>query len=100
MQHETIAKDTVVAENELVYSRVLNFVYALFFRNLKILKRQGTKRHQTQLKPMFHAIHVMIVILESPRDPGEVATDGHINMFLSCCHQYSQTYYDIKKSFF
>ena len=29
----------------------------------------------------------------SPKDPGSVEIDGHVKVFLSCCHRFSRSYY-------
>ena len=89
-----LPKTQWLAENELGYARVMPFICGLFFHNLELPKRTCTRPATvTVVKQMFHSLHVMVCILMSPRDPGPTEIDGHVKVFLSCCHRFARSYY-------
>lgn len=83
-----------LAENELGLSRVLPFVYGLFFMNIKLPERNTSSNTIAAIRQMVQSLHVLISILMSPRDPSPDEIDEHVKLFLSCCHRYSRSYYD------
>ena len=91
---KTLPKTQWQAENELGLARIIPFVYALFFLNLNLPERNNTsEKTEHAIQQMIHAMHVMICVLMSPRDPSADEVDEHVKMFLSCCHCFSRSYY-------
>jgi len=84
-----------LAENELAFSRIIPFVYGLFFMNLELPKGTHTSiQSQHAIQQMIHSMHVMICILMSPQDPAAEEIEEHVKVFLSCCHHFSRSYYN------
>ena len=46
------------------------------------------------MRQMLIALHVMVALLMSPKDPIVDVTDRHIKIFLSCCQRFNSLYYD------
>ena len=73
---------------------MLPFIYGMLSHNLELPARRGTRLATIlAIKQMFHSLHVVICILMSPRDLGEMEIDGHVKVFLSCCHRFARSYY-------
>ena len=88
-----------LAENEVGLARILPFVYGLFFRNINLPESSFTsKASEVAIMQMFQSIHVLISNLMSPRNVAAPQIDGHIKLFLSCCHRYCRVYFahDVK----
>ena len=91
-----LPKKQWLAEDELGFSRIIPFIYSQFFLNLPLPESTNTSKDSLKcLQQMIHALNVMICMLMSPRDPTPSVIDRHIKIFLSCCHRFAVSYYDI-----
>ena len=84
-----------LAENELALARIIPFIYGLFFLNLDLPVSSNTSESsKIAVQQMFHAMHVMICVLMSPRDANADEVDEHVKFFLSCCDRFAKCYYN------
>ena len=83
------------AEDELGFSRIQQFVYAVFFTNVFSLPINSNTNEESimALKMIINALSVMVHGLMTPRDTSTYFIDRHVKVFLSCCHRFCQAYY-------
>ena len=92
---KTFPKTQWLAEDELGFTRIIPFIYGQFFVNESIPSKCNTTQESwLYLQRVVSMLHVMVCMLMSPRDPNVSIIDRHVKIFLSCCHQYSTSYYD------
>lgn len=92
---KTLPKTLWLAEDELGFSRILLFAYGQFFLNIKLRESSNiSKGTLLSMRQMLIALHVMVALLMSPKDPIVDVTDRHIKIFLSCCQRFNSLYYD------
>ena len=49
---------------------------------------------------MFRSLHVMVCILMSLHNPEQIEIEEHVKICLSCCHQFSRSYFAVDKILF
>ena len=90
-----LPKTQWLAEDELGFSRIMLFVYGQFFLNVKLsASTNTTKGALLSMRQMLISLQVMVALLMSPEDPDVDLIDRHIKIFLSCCHRFTQLFYD------
>ena len=95
---KTLPKTQWLAEDELGFSRILTFAYGQFFLNIKLKETTNiTQGALLSMRQMLIALNVMVALLMSPTDPNVDVIDGHIKVFLSCCHRFTMLYFDGSK---
>jgi hypothetical protein len=91
---KNLPKTQWLAEDELGFSRIACFIYGQFFLNVTLRDATNTTPLTRKLlRQMIVAMHVMIALLMTPRDPVLDIIDRHIKLFLSCCDRFSKAYY-------
>ena len=89
-----LPKKQWLAENELALARILPFVYTTFFNHVQLPSRSNVNG---QVLPLLyrtiHTLHLLISVLMSPRGCTEGEVDNAVKLFLSCCHQFSKSYW-------
>ena len=89
-----LPKKQWLAKNELALARILPFVYTTCFNHVKLPARTNVN---DQVLPFLyrtiHALHLLICVLMSPRGITEREVDNAVKLFLSCCHQFSKSYW-------
>jgi len=55
------------------------------------------KRALLAMRQMIISLQVKVALLMSPRDPIVELIDRHIQVFLTCCHHFTQLFYDKDK---
>jgi len=84
-----------LAEDELGFTRILPFVYGMFFRFLQLPESSNTSSMTLiALQQLYVSLYVMVAMLMSPREPNTNAIIRHSKIFLSCCDRFSKSYHD------
>lgn len=104
---KSLSKASWLTEDCFGYGRVMLFIYGQYFLQKKILQTTNDTMlgaTLTKLKQLLCSCNVMVYLLMSkeqlPKDGVERTAylqklDQHIKVFLSCCHRFSRSYYDL-----
>ena len=84
-----------LAEDELGFSRILPYIYGMFFRFLQLPESSNTSSITLiALQQLYVSLYVMVAMLMSPHEPNTNAIIRHSKIFLSCCDRFSKSYFD------
>ena len=90
-----LPKTQWLAEDELGFSRIMVFIYGQYFLNIKLRQSSNSSKGALlSMRQMIISLQVMVALLMSPEDPDVDLIDRHIKIFLSCCHRFTQLFYD------
>ena len=92
---KTLPKKLWLGENELTYARILVYIYAPFFLDMKLPESNYTSDGtMNDLQRMINSLQVLICLLMTPRNTSGDDIDLYVKLFLSSCDRYSKGYYD------
>ena len=79
-----------LAEDILGYSRIMPFIYGLFFKNNFNLEAIDNEEHKC-IQQLLNSLHVMISTLMNPSTATDVdKIESYIRVYLTCAHQASE----------